>query len=180
MKNFIITSLLSAGFPSETETPNLNNIPLLNENGVSILATKDLPFTLIGHSSHRSHGSHSSHGSHGSHRSSSGGSSKSYSPPSIIIPAPNRNNNSTPPSSILPQNPKITVPQLKGNTAAFIELTRKVQMMLYALGYYSGAINGRVNPETSSAISSYQSNNGLRVTGKINDSLVKSLNVPLK
>ena len=66
------------------------------------------------------------------------------------------------------------------NTAAFIELTRKVQMMLYALGYYSGAINGRVNPETSSAISSYQSKNGLKVTGKIDDNLVKSLNVPVQ
>lgn len=177
MKSFIITSLLSAGFPLETDTSNLDNALLLNEDGISVLATKDLPFTLIGHSSHRSHGSHRSHSSH---RSSSGGSSKSYSPPSVIIPSPNRNNNSTPPSSILPQNPKITVPQLRGNTAAFIELTRKVQMMLYALGYYSGAINGRVNPETSTAISSYQSNNGLSVTGKINDNLVKSLNVPLQ
>jgi len=174
MKNFVISSLLSAGFPVETDTLNTKDIILPNQEGVYILATKDLPFTLIGHSSHRSHGSHSSH------RSSSGGSSRSYSPPTVIIPAPNRNNNSTPPSSILPQNPKITVPQLRGNTAAFIELTRKVQMMLYALGYYSGSINGRINPETSSAISSYQSSNGLNVTGKIDDNLVKSLNVPLQ
>ena len=52
-------------------------------------------------------------------------------------------------------------------------------MALYGLGYYSGAIDGLIGPETSAAITSYQRSNGLSVTGTINDELLDALNITL-
>ena len=179
MKSFIISSLLAAGLPETGNEFTYQEKKLKIEEGIAVLLTQELPFTLAGHSSHRSH---RSHGSHRSHRSSNGGGSslpKSYSPP-VYTPPSNRNKNSTPNSSILPSNPTITIPKLKGNSAAFIELTRKIQMMLFALGFYTGAIDGVVGSETSSAISAYQLSKGLSITGKINDELVRSLGVPIQ
>jgi len=50
-----------------------------------------------------------------------------------------------------------------------------VQQRLSEQGYYNGPIDGDVGPGTSQAIANYQGENGLRVTGHINHSLLDSL-----
>jgi len=51
----------------------------------------------------------------------------------------------------------------------------QVQQALAQQGYYRGAVDGIVGPATSAAISAYQHDNGLRVTGSINGGLLQSL-----
>ena len=50
-----------------------------------------------------------------------------------------------------------------------------VQRALARQGYYRGYIDGQIGPQSSRAIASYQQQHGLRVTGNINDSLLRSL-----
>ncbi len=50
-----------------------------------------------------------------------------------------------------------------------------VQQKLSEQGYYHGPIDGDIGPGSSRAIANYQSDNGLTVTGTINDALVGSL-----
>ena len=50
-----------------------------------------------------------------------------------------------------------------------------IQKRLRAQGYYSGAIDGLMGPSTRGAISSYQRDHGLSVTGKPSASLLESL-----
>jgi hypothetical protein len=52
-----------------------------------------------------------------------------------------------------------------------------VQQALADAGYYHGAIDGVVGPATISAITAYQRDNGLPVTGAIDDPLLQSLGV---
>ena len=73
MKKFILPSLIAAGFALNVNAQNNDNqfidedISLKNNiKGIDSIVDKDLPFTLIAHSSHQSHGSHSSHASHSS------------------------------------------------------------------------------------------------------------------
>ncbi|MCR8551218.1 His-Xaa-Ser repeat protein HxsA [Salipiger sp. P9] len=124
-------------------------------------------YTLAGH---RSHSSHGSHGSHGSHRSSSGGGT-------YRSPAPS--SNSTPPSSVMPraaESPKT----LPGNSAAFIDIVKRVQTALYAYGYYTGAIDGIVGTGTKTAISKFQKDWGLSITGTITPEVLDALNIVAK
>lgn len=50
-----------------------------------------------------------------------------------------------------------------------------VQSALARRGYYRGYIDGQIGPQSSRAIARYQSEQGLRVTGGINASLLRSL-----
>ena len=50
-----------------------------------------------------------------------------------------------------------------------------VQRKLAEQGYYNGAIDGDIGPGSRRAIVNYQDDNGLRATGRINDSLLVSL-----
>ena len=50
-----------------------------------------------------------------------------------------------------------------------------VQRKLSAYGYYRGQIDGVVGSGTRSAIAAYQRENGLAVTGSINESLLRSM-----
>jgi hypothetical protein len=50
-----------------------------------------------------------------------------------------------------------------------------VQTSLANQGYYNGAIDGDIGPGTRNAIANYQSDHDLRVTGRINDPLLVSL-----
>ena len=50
-----------------------------------------------------------------------------------------------------------------------------VQASLADAGYYHGPIDGDLGPGTRNAIAGYQSDYGLRVTGRINDPLLQSL-----
>ncbi|GHG95106.1 His-Xaa-Ser repeat protein HxsA [Pseudodonghicola xiamenensis] len=129
-------------------------------------------YTLAGH---RSHSSHGSHGSHGSHRSSSGGG---YSGGGTYRPtAPS--SNSTPPASVMPrasQAPKT----LPGNSAAFMNIVKRVQTALYTYGYYTGAIDGIVGTGTKAAISKFQKDWGLKITGTITPEVLDALNIVAK
>ena len=53
----------------------------------------------------------------------------------------------------------------------------QVQSALARQGYYRGAIDGIVGPGTRSAIAAYQHDNGLAVTGTINNGLLSNLGV---
>jgi len=52
-----------------------------------------------------------------------------------------------------------------------------VQMSLANQGYYSGEIDGDIGPASRNAIADYQSDHDLTVTGRINSSLLRSLQV---
>ena len=181
MKTFLIPSLLLAGFNTPSSEDMFETMGSKADESTSKylhLLERKLPFTLAGHSSH------GSHGSHGSHRSSSVSAPRTV--PPVIIPKTkpavpsNRNKNSTPPSSVLPSSPAIDLPKLKGNSAQFQRIVMRVQMYLYAFGYYTGSIDGRTGQDTQTAIVKYQKNSGLKITGVVDDTLLKAMNVSIK
>jgi len=51
----------------------------------------------------------------------------------------------------------------------------EVQRMLKHEGFYTGSIDGIIGPETRAAIRAFQASHGLRVTGRIDASLMHSL-----
>jgi hypothetical protein len=58
------------------------------------------------------------------------------------------------------------------NTAA-----RSVQTALQARGFYNGALDGEFGPQSQQALAQFQQANGLKVTGLINSSSLKALNL---
>lgn len=56
-------------------------------------------------------------------------------------------------------------------------MTSQVQSLLQQQGYYQGAVDGEMGPATQAAISNYQSNHGLVVTGVIDAPLLRSLGI---
>ena len=208
MKKFLVSSLLAAGFfnivdastDKNIKLEKLEDIDLINNSkGLKNIAERNVPFTLMAHSSHRSHGSHVSHSSHSSssHYSSSHSSHAShsshyshYSYGSVEGQMQNysyeykdqglgRNLNSTPNESILPRSPAIvdTKKNVKGNSKEFKVLTQRAQLALYAMGYYSGDIDGLMNNETISSITKYQNKHNLKVTGSLSDELIAYLDI---
>ena len=208
MKKFLVSSLLAAGFFNIVDASTDKNIKLEkledfdlinNSKGLKNIAERNVPFTLMAHSSHRSHGSHVSHSSHSSssHYSSSHSSHAShsshyshYSYGSVEGQMQNysyeykdqglgRNLNSTPNESILPRSPAIvdTKKNVKGNSKEFKVLTQRAQLALYAMGYYSGDIDGLMNNETISSITKYQNKHNLKVTGSLSDELIAYLDI---
>ena len=208
MKKFLISSLLAAGFfniadassDKNIEIEKTENVDLINNSkGLKSIAERNVPFTLMAHSSHGSHGSHISHASHSSssHYSSSHSSHAShsshyshYSYGSVEGQMQNysyeykdqglgRNLNSTPNESILPRSPAIvdTKKNVKGNSKEFKVLTQRAQLALYAMGYYSGDIDGLMNNETVSSITKYQNKHNLKVTGSLSDELIAYLDI---
>ena len=87
--------------------------------------------------------------------------------------------NSTPNESILPRSPAIVDAKknIKGSSKEFKVLTQRAQLALYAMGYYSGEIDGLMNNETVSSISKYQNKHNLKVTGSISDELIAYLDI---
>ena len=208
MKKFLVSSLLAAGFfniadassDKNIEIKKTENVDLINNSkGLKSIAERNVPFTLMAHSSHGSHGSHVSHASHSSssHYSSSHSSHAShsshyshYSYGSVEGQIQNysyeykdqglgRNLNSTPNESILPRSPAIvdTKKNVKGNSKEFKVLTQRAQLALYAMGYYSGDIDGLMNNETISSITKYQNKHNLKVTGSLSDELIAYLDI---
>jgi peptidoglycan hydrolase-like protein with peptidoglycan-binding domain len=51
----------------------------------------------------------------------------------------------------------------------------EVQAALAQKGYYHGTVDGRLGPETNSAVRQYQRNHGMEVTGSINQAVIDSL-----
>tara|TARA_B100000989_G_scaffold210810_1_gene159939 strand:- start:2339 stop:2980 length:642 start_codon:yes stop_codon:yes gene_type:complete len=205
MKKFLINSLLAAGFFNIAEASTdkniqiekIENVDLINNSkGLKSIAERNIPFTLMAHSSHGSHVSHASHSS-SSHYSSSHSSHAShsshyshYSHGSVDGQMQNysyeykdqglgRNLNSTPNESILPRSPAIvdTKKNIKGRSEEFRILTQRAQLALYAMGYYSGEIDGLMNNETVSSISKYQNKHKLKVTGSLSDELIAYLDI---
>ena len=172
MKSFLIPSILLAGFSNSSNamTPenSIKNQFLDNDYNFWNLMDRKLPITLAGHSSH------GSHGSHGSHRSSSGGSSTPTPTPTPVVPTPKykpllEGNNSTPPVGVLPT--------VKGNSLQFKRIATRVQMYLYAFGFYTGSISGLEDMDTKAAIVKFQNKQGLKITGRIDNALLKAMNV---
>jgi len=210
MKKFIIASLLAAGFASNSDaleksitSENDINSKSKIDVGINTLIERDLPFTLLAHSSHSSHYSHSSHSSHYSNTHSShashsshyshqsfGGLNYGYESEKEFAKAQKneglgRNINSTPADSILPRSPAIVKvnfekEKIKGSSKTFVILTQRVQLALYGMGYYTGLINGQMNNELKASISKYQSKHNLKVTGSLTDELLGYLNVKTK
>lgn len=199
MKKFLVSSLLAAGFfniadassDKNIKIEKLENVDLINNSkGLKSIAEKNVPFTLMAHSSHSSHSSsshysssHSSHASHSSHYShyshgSIEGQMKNYSY-AYKDQGLGRNLNSTPNSSILPRSPAIvdSKKSIKGRSEDFKVLTQRAQLALYAMGYYSGEVDGLMNNETVSSISKYQSKHNLKVTGSLSDELIAYLDI---
>lgn len=172
-KHFLIPSLLAAGFATGAKDVDAAIVP----NDDDIIDPEIGKQFALEHDYHLAgHRSHSSHGSHRSHRSSSGGG---YSPsPSPTVPS-TRNQRSTPPTSVLPRTPAITSKPktLPGNSEAFKDIARRVQAALYARGYYTGALDGLVGPQTRSALSQFQRDSGLNVSGTIDSATLNALQI---
>lgn len=163
-KKFLIPSLLAAGFSSgqaaavvgpHSETRDNTKTPTFE------VFQQTHKYILAGHSSHASHGSHSSH------RSSSGGG---YATPT------NRNPTSTPPTSILP-SPPAAASVLPGNSALFQRIAVQVQTALMAYGYYNGAIDGIIGAGSRSALSRFQNDYSLKVTGTITPEVLDAFGI---
>jgi peptidoglycan hydrolase-like protein with peptidoglycan-binding domain len=65
-----------------------------------------------------------------------------------------------------------------GNTShgyTYGTVTQAVQSALARRGYYRGAIDGVLGPETHNAIRAFQAQRGLAVTGQISKNLIQAL-----
>jgi His-Xaa-Ser repeat protein HxsA len=187
-KRFILPSLLAAGlFPAQSialaavrpddEADGFSLFDIFQQTRAQVISA---------------HRSHSSHSSHGSHRSSSGGgysAPRIYTPPATGWPPattspspPSRNYGSTPPSSVLPSPPAVAPKAaLDAATAQaaqkFKDVVRVLQLALQTYGYYTGAIDGAVGPDTSAAISKMQADYGLKVTGTVTPEVLNALKI---
>ncbi len=178
-RKFLIPSLLMAGFSGSQLNASLapadNDDVDAEQPTIFEVFRQKHTYTLAGHRSHSSHGSHSSH------RSSSGGG---YTAPRAPSPAPlytppktNRNYESTPPSSVLPSPPAAASRVLPGNSATFQRIAIQVQTALKAYGYYNGAIDGIIGAGSKSALSRFQSDYGLKVTGTITPEVLDAFGI---
>ena len=173
---FAIPSLLAAGFlPVNAQAlptkPTLDG-DLGKTKSLFDIFKLDHLYTLAGHRSHRSHSSHSSH------RSSAGG--YSYNPPAPSQSAPLYSAPSTPaptyqaPAIVPAPSPLKTLP---GNAYKFKEIVQEVQFALLAFGYYSGEIDGDMNPELRVGLRRMQADYSLKVTGTITPETLTALRI---
>jgi len=159
MKTFLISSLLAAGFYDSSMDDLILKEKITTDNPLLNNLKRDgLMFAA--------HSSHASHGSHGSHRSSS---TPKYTPSPKYEPK----GDSTTPKTLVPKKNYITP-----GSNEWIELTKQVQYILFYLGYYNGPIDGLNGSKTRLAISKYQRDNNLRITGDLTNQLIKKLGVP--
>lgn len=134
-------------------------------------------YTLAQHSSHASH---ASHGSHGSHRSASYRSPPASEGELEFQPVgldTTRNEQSTPPTAVLPSSPAIAkkLKVLPGNSAKFGELVTRVQLALTSRGYEVGEVDGRMHARTIAAVYQYQQDRGMIPSGKLTNDVLSSL-----
>jgi hypothetical protein len=73
--------------------------------------------------------------------------------------------------------PRTVVRERKSATQS--ELLAKVQTKLSALGYYRGNIDGSFGPQTELAVTKFQGENGLPMTGRIDLKTLSSLGITL-
>ncbi|MER8692109.1 His-Xaa-Ser repeat protein HxsA [Mesorhizobium opportunistum] len=173
---FAIPSLLAAGFlPANAQAlptkPTLDG-DLGRTKSLFDIFKLDHLYTLAGHRSHSSHSSHSSH------RSSTGG--YSYIPRAPSAQAPVYSAPSTPeptyqaPAIVPAPAPLKTLP---GNAYKFKEIVQEVQFALLAFGYYSGEIDGEMNPELRAGLLRMQADYSLKVTGTITPETLTALRI---
>ncbi|MGX5830873.1 His-Xaa-Ser repeat protein HxsA [Mesorhizobium sp. 43Arga] len=173
---FAIPSLLAAGFlPANAQAlpakPTLD-CDLGKTKSLFDIFKLDHLYTLAGHRSHSSHSSHSSH------RSATGG--YSYIPPAPSEPAPLYSAPST--SAPTYQAPAVApapapLKTLPGNAYKFREIVQEVQFALLAFGYYSGDIDGEMNPELRAGLLRMQADYSLKVTGTITPETLTALRI---
>ncbi|MDX8518178.1 His-Xaa-Ser repeat protein HxsA [Mesorhizobium dulcispinae] len=176
---FAIPSLLAAGFlPVNAQAylikPTLDG-DLGKRRSLFDIFKLDHIYTLAGHSSHSSH---SSHVSHSSHRSSTGG--YTYIPPAPSDPAPLYSAPAAPaPTYQAPAVAPAPTPlkTLPGNAYRFKEIVQQVEFALLAFGYYSGEIDGEMNPEVRAGLQRMQTDYGLKVTGTITPETLTALRI---
>ncbi len=175
-KKFLIPSLLAAGFTSTSAGAALPPDPVASDDtktSLFALFRNQHTYTLAGHRSHSSHGSHSSHRS-----SSGGGYSAPRTTPTPLYTAPtNRNTTSTPPSSVLPSPSAAATKVLPGNSGAFQRIAMQVQAALRAYGYYNGAIDGIIGDGSKSALSRFQADYSIPVTGTITPEVLDAFGI---
>ena len=56
----------------------------------------------------------------------------------------------------------------------------RIQMVLYAYGFYSGELDGIAGPNTRNAIAKFQKSRGLSITGAIDEKLIILLGVSVE
>ncbi len=172
IKRYLISSLAAAGFvkagmgeamPALGDNAEAARPPL--EPAIFNLFAQEHLFNLADHRSHSSHASHSSH------RSGSSGYSSYYSPPAAVpvyrapvytAPAP------SPPAAPV---------TLKGNSQTFISIVRQVQLGLHSYGYYAGTIDGVVGADTRLALTRFQTDYDLKVTGTVTPQVLDTLRI---
>lgn len=165
--HFIIGSLAVAGLSA---TAAAVPSPLERERS---LENSTALFTIFSAQKDIKTAQHRSHKSHGSHRSSSS-SKRSYTTPS---PAPTpRRSESTSPSSILPRS-SLSGSKTLSPVEQFTERAKRVQSGLTAYGYYTGDIDGKVGPATKAALSKFQKDFGLVITGTITPEVLSAFGI---
>lgn len=165
--HFLIGSLALAGLSATAAAA-----PARIEQDDSVNNSTTL-FTIFSKTKEIKTAQHRSHKSHGSHRSSSG-SKRSY-PSAAPTPAPRRSD-STPPSSILPKS-SLTGSSTFSPIEEFTQRAKRVQTGLTAYGYYNGEIDGKVGPETKAALSKFQKDFGLSITGTITPEVLSAFGI---
>ena len=168
-RHFIIQSLAAAGLAmpaAAVPAPIDRENTLKNSTGLFTVFTTQKEVKTAQHRSHQSHSSH---------RSSSGGSRSYKKPTPKPAPVPRRSD-STPPSSILPQNslaPSSTLTPAE----EFTQKAKRVQSGLKAYGYYNGTIDGVVGPDTKAALSKFQKDFDMKVTGTITPDVLTAFGI---
>ena len=175
-KSFLVPSLLAAGFiASEADAlaPDPASPGEDEKEGLFEKFKLDHKYNLAGHRSHASHASHSSHRS----SSSSGYTAPRTPTPTVRAPSSSRNQSSTSPTSILPSPQANAATPLPGNSAKFKLIAKQVQTALLSYGYYNGAIDGIIGSGSKSALSRFQSDYGLKVTGTITPEVLDAFGI---
>lgn len=172
-RKYLISSLMAAGFlpiDSANSSAVAPNQPSLDNSGDEFAQRLKLEhkYTLAGHRSHASHSSHASHRS-----SSSGG----FTPSKPVAPVQPRSN-STSPRTVLPSLPNVqkAVP-LPGNSEQFKLIVMRVQLALISYGYYNGALDGVIGKQSSAALSRFQSDYGLQITGTVTPEVLDAFGI---
>lgn len=172
-RKYLISSLMAAGFlpiDSANASAVASPQPSLgsSDNEFAQRLQLEHKYTLAGHRSHASHSSHASHRS-----SSSGG----FTPSKPVAPVQPRSN-STSPRTVLPSLPNAqkAVP-LPGNSEQFKLIAMRVQLALISYGYYNGPLDGIIGKQSSAALSRFQSDYSLSITGTITPEVLNAFGI---
>lgn len=172
-RRYLIPTLAAAGFlPTKSldAAANVGLQPTPQKVGSDFAQRLELEhkYTLAAHRSH------SSHSSHRSHRSSSTGSYSTTRPSTPVQPR----SNSTSPRTVLPSLPNAQpAAPLPGNSEKFKQIAMRVQLALISYGYYNGAVDGIIGSQSKAAISKFQNDFNLKVTGTITPEVLNAFGI---